>query len=206
MSAADRSWFACVLVATVLGLQALTSFDPAIHQQLVKSFGLSGPDLMRLEVYRLVLSPLIQTRPGFVGTVWVTLLIVSPLAAWRLGPCRSAAIFFISDWAGSLSVLLPLGAAALLGDDTARGHWIARDVGSSSGTYALLLGVALTLPRVWAVVATVAFVAVFGSRVLLVGRVYDYQHAISLAAALGIMRLIPTAGARGLRSRTRFSH
>ena len=33
----------------------------------------AGPDLVRLQVHRLVVSPLIQTRPGFVGTVWITL-------------------------------------------------------------------------------------------------------------------------------------
>ncbi len=193
---ARRSWFACVLVAGVLGLEALTSFDPAIHEQLVKSFGLSGPDLMRLEVYRLVVSPLIQTRPGFVGTVWITLLFVAPIAAWRLGACRSAAVYFLSDWAGSLLVLMVVGAASVMGGGVANEHWTSRDVGSSSGVYALGFAAVLSLPGRARIVAAAVIISAFTSRVILVGRLFDYQHAVSLAAAAGVMRLIAADGRR----------
>lgn len=205
-----RSWFAFALVTAILGLEALTTFYPAVHGQLVQSFGLSGPDLAHLEVYRLVVSPLVQTRPGFVGTVWITLLFVAPVAAWRLGAWRSAIVYFLGDWAGSLLILMTLGAASLLGSTSAHQYWTTHDVGSSSGVYALGFAAALTLPGRVRVAVAAAVIAVFTSRVVIAGRVFDYQHAVSLAAAVGVVRLmslghapndlIPQAGKYGPRT------
>lgn len=154
--------------------------------------------------------PLVQTRPGFVGTVWITLLFVAPVAAWRLGAWRSAIVYFLGDWAGSLLILMTLGAASLLGSTSAHQYWTTHDVGSSSGVYALGFAAALTLPGRVRVAVVAAVIAVFTSRVVIAGRVFDYQHAVSLAAAVGVVRLmslghapndlIPQAGKYGPRT------
>ena len=183
------SWFAMALAATVIGLQVLTALNPALHGSLVRWFGLSGPGLQRLELYRLALSPLIQTRPGFVGTVWVILLLAAPFAAWRIGPWRSAAIFFLSDWAGSLLVMATVGVAAALGNSDAHQQWFAQDVGSSSGVYALGFAAVLSLRGRLRTALVAGILAVFTFRLVAIGQVFDYEHAVSLMAAALLLAL-----------------
>ena len=68
----------------------------------------------------------VQTRPGLRGTVGLLLLVI-PLAEWRLGPRRTAILFVLGDWASTIAVLIGLRLAAALGHSDAMRLALTRD-------------------------------------------------------------------------------
>ncbi|MCA9821533.1 MAG: hypothetical protein KC470_02920 [Dehalococcoidia bacterium] len=204
MRIAQGPWPGILLLAVVFGLQALTAISPGIHAPFVNALGLSGHDLLGIGAYRLTTSSLVQSRAGFVGTVWVTLAIVGPLAIWRLGSLKTLAVFFFSDAAGSLAVLVPLGIIAAFGSSGAQAGWSDVTVGSSSGTYALGLAVGLSLHGRARALSIVTIITVFGVRLVFFTDRFDVEHAAALAFTGGLTlwwsRRTPSRRAQAVRN------
>ena len=174
-------------VATfVVWLMAATAVDPRLHGQLLRQYGLSWGDLVRLQLWRLPTSQLLQTHAGWVASTLV-LVAVLPLAEWRLGSARTVTVITLADWASTLTVLVGLRLAAALGDTGAALLIAARDAGSSSALYALLAVLAASLPGARVRLAAGAGLALWlVAALVLQHHLFDVQHAGAAVVALGM--------------------
>ncbi|MEZ5412416.1 MAG: flippase-like domain-containing protein [Acidimicrobiales bacterium] len=175
------------VTALVTWLMAATAFDPRLHGQLLRQYGISWGDLTRLQLWRLPTSQLLQTRPGWVGTNLLLLVAFLPLAEWRLGSARTAAVLAVADWSSTLSVLAGLRLAAALGDAGAAHLIAARDAGTSSALYAAAAATAASLPRGRARLAAGGGLALWlGTQLVVHHRLFDVQHAAAALAAVAV--------------------
>jgi membrane associated rhomboid family serine protease len=182
------------MIALSVWLSIATNLDPVFERVLRYRFGLSYQDLPRFEWWRIVTSPVIEPRAGFVWTNLLLLVVVLPLAERRLHTLRTVTIFFVGDIVASLSILFVLRVAGSLGNDVALVNSMMRDAGPSAGCWALVAALATTIraPRRRWIVTTALFVGLAGA-VIVFGRLFDVQHL--MAAALGAI-LGVTWGAR----------
>jgi phosphatidylglycerol lysyltransferase len=189
-----------------LWIMAGTALDPRLHTMLLRHFGLAWRDLARGQVWRLVTGPLIQAAPGFVWSNLLLLVVIMPVAEWRLGSRRVPVIFLIGDWISTLPVLIALRLAAAAGIGGAAAIMATRDAGSSSGAWALAAAVLCTLPsgriRHTALAAMLTGMAVV---LAIYRRMFDLQHLLSAAGTIILLHATRTAAA-GDRARAPIAH
>ncbi len=175
------------VTAFVVWLMAATAVDPRLHGQLLRQYGISWGDLLRLQLWRLPTSQLLQTRPGWVVTNLALLAAFLPLAEWRLRSARTVAVLALADWASTLSVLVGLRLAAALGDAGAARLIAARDAGTSSALYAVAAATAVSLPAGRArLAAGGGLVLWLGTELTVHHRLFDLQHAAAALAAVAL--------------------
>jgi lysylphosphatidylglycerol synthetase-like protein (DUF2156 family) len=179
--------FSTAVIGLELWLMAVTSIDPALERFLLRTFGASWPSVAHLEWWRLATATIIEPRAGF---VWSNLLLVGlvPLAEWRLRSRRAVAGFFLGDWLSTVPILAALRILGALGSGPALAAALSHDAGPSSGAYALLATLAVTVrarrPR------ALALAVVFGSvgvPLVVYTRLFDLQHLVAagVGTALG---------------------
>lgn len=191
---ARRAPFTLALFGVVLWFMAVTAAEPRVHEQLVRHFGLAWRDLLHLQWWRLGTSPLVQTSAGFVWGNVALLVVLLPLAEWRLGSRRSIVVFALGDWLSTVPVLVGVRVAAALGSGDATRVLAERDGGSSSGAWALAAALTWSIPgarrRRW-----IAVGAVLGYQLVLLAvrrDLVDLQHAGAVVAGW----LVSVAAAR----------
>ncbi len=190
------------LSGLVLWFMAITQRTPALHPQLLRDLGLAWRDLLRLQVWRLPTSQLIETSPGFIISNIALFLIAMPVGEWRLGTRRAVGVFFLCDW---VSTLLTLGGLRV-------GSWwspmaahllTVRDGGPSAGAWALAIsiGVSFAHPRVRAA-AVGAMFTFLGAAAVFHHRLFDFQHLIAALCAVAVaMTLGRIAGRDSVQDR-----
>lgn len=180
------------LAFLMVWFMAVTDGRPVMYQWLLARFGLGWSDLVRFQWWRLPTSQVMQTQQGW---VWSNLLlcgIAVPVAEWRLRSARTAALFFLGDWVSTVPVLIGVRLAAAAGNPAALNVLAHRDGGPSSGAWALVLGVAMSIDavRVRRVIVGVLLGGLTAATVLL-HQLYDVQHlvsAVAVVAALAYLR------------------
>ncbi len=170
------------MLALVLAPQVASEVRPGLHAWLIAHWALTW-DLGWREPWRLVLSPLVQPRPGLVGTEWLFALAVVPASAWRW-PARLLPVgFWGADAAGTWPTLLGVRIAAEWSDHAAR-LLEAPDAGSSSGLFGLALMAAWRLPPVPSAGAVAGIVVFVAGRLAVFHRLFDLEHALAVSAVM----------------------
>ncbi len=183
---AHRLPFSCALIGVITWLMLVTAIDTDGHPALLRSIGLSWHDLSRLQVWRLPTSQLIQTSPGLVLSIVALCFIAAPIAEWRAGTVKAVAMFFLCDWVSTVSVLV---GRQIVGGVSAE-HPSIRDAGSSSGAWALTFLALSTIPNRRARIVALATACAFLLVALVVHRrLFDLQHILAAAVALGMLYL-----------------
>ncbi len=181
---ARRLPFSCALIGVITWLMLVTAIDPDGHPALLRSIGLSWHDLSRLQVWRLPTSQLMQTSPGIVLSIVALCFIAAPIAEWRAGTVKAIIMFFLCDWVSTVAVLI---GRQIIGAVPAE-HPSIRDAGSSSGAWALTFLALSTIPNRRARIAAVASAFAFLLATLVVHRrLFDVQHLLAAAVALGML-------------------
>lgn len=172
----------------VCGLGLWTAGNPVRHSRLREEFGLNWQDLTSGRVYRLVTSVFVQSAPGIRATI-AALLIVFPIAEWRLGTRKSTAILFIGDWASTIMVLVATRIAASAGIAGAMTATMTRDGGTSSAAHALASAVCATVHDLR---LRRLLVCVIGGEIAistaLGPHLFDAQHALSAVSGWLLVR------------------
>jgi phosphatidylglycerol lysyltransferase len=181
------------LVGLILWMMIVTRLDPAVYDRLLSQFGLRWSDLTRLQVWRLGTSQLMQDRPGIVLANVALCVIALPVAEWTIKSRRTAATFFLGDWASTLIVLFGLRIAAGHHSTWAANELTIRDAGPSAGAWALVVTVAMSLEnRVARVLCTGAAFGFLTAALVVHHRLFDIQHFVAgllaLAAAAYLRR------------------
>lgn len=176
---ARRVPFSCALIGVITWLMVVTRIDPDSHRPLLRAIGLSWHDLIRLQVWRLPTSQLMQTSPGLVWSIVALCFIAAPIAEWRAGTTKAILVFFLCDWVSTITVLI--------GDQIVHGaaaHSAVRDAGSSSGAWALTMLVLSTITnrRLRNIALGLAF-AFLVTALVVHHRLFDAQHFVAASAA-----------------------
>ena len=181
------------LTSIIVWFMAATTGSATAHRDLLRHIGLAWRDLAHAQLWRLPTSQLAETRPGFVWSNIALLLVVLPIAEWRLGTRRTVIVFFVGDWVSTLITLAGLRLAAPWSPSAAHILTV-RDAGPSAGAWALATTIALTLrpPRLRRTVTAAVF-AFLVAALVLHGRLFDVQHLLSAGAAAAGVRLWDTA-------------
>ena len=183
---ARRLPFSCALIGVITWLMLVTAIDTDSHPTLLRTIGLSWHDLIRLEVWRLPTSQLIQTSPGFVPGIVGLCFVAAPIAEWRAGTVKAVIVFFLCDWVSTITVLV---GKQIVGGTPAE-HPSIRDAGSSSGAWALTLLALSTIPNRRVRIGALATVCAFLIATLVIHRrLFDVQHLAAAAAALAVLYL-----------------
>lgn len=180
--------------------QILSTAWSDLHPWLIAHWALTW-ELAWREPWRLVLSALVQPRPGLVGTEWALALVVIPAAAVRW-PARALPLtFWGADLAGTLPVLGGLRLAAVWSPEAAR-LVAAPDVGSSAGLFGLGVLAAWRLPRAASLAVLGGIVLFTAGRLALFHRVFDFEHLLAVTATASLLRATqgPPGGERGGRT------
>jgi hypothetical protein len=171
-------------------LMAATHSDHTLHPQLVRHFAFGWHDLVHLQLWRIVASPLVPARAGF---EWGNLAVLVPvlfIAEHRLRSRWTAAIFTLGDSISTVAVLVSARLVGALGSKVALAAALQRDSGSSSATCALVAACAATLSARRVRNSTVfgLFVAL---AVVAVARrdEADVQHLVAAICGVGIVAL-----------------
>jgi hypothetical protein len=173
------------LSLVIVGLQLAGSIDHASYLFLQQHFALAWPDLARLEVHRIMVSPLIQTSAGFSPTVTGLVIVAIPLAELRGGAIGLGLAFFGSDWLSTIPILLLLKLAGDFGNDSAAALAARPDSGSSSGGFGCLAFACVTLPLRWRVAGLGGFAVYFAVRLTGWHELSDFQHLAATLLGLG---------------------
>jgi hypothetical protein len=177
--------FAIGFVGASVGLMALTAAAPALHPELVRRFGFGWTDLVHLQWWRMVTNCAVPARSGLAPGNLILPGVIVVLAERRWGTTRALVTFFAGDLASSVVTLAGLRLVGALGNGAALAAALTRDVGSSSGTFALAAALAGTVPerrrRSLAVAALWGWLAM---ELVVYRRVCDVQHLE--AAAVGV--------------------
>lgn len=171
-----------VLLPVALGLEVATGQSHALHAWLREHFAVSWPAMAHFELYRLALSPLIQTRPGIVGTVVWLVCVFIPWLEWRLGSRVAAAVFFLGDWLSTVAVLAVLRVAGAFDLGDAARLAATPDSGSSAGAFAAAAAIAATYSRRTRAILLGALFAFLVYRLLRYGHLYDFEHTLASVA------------------------
>ncbi|MCP2167213.1 bifunctional lysylphosphatidylglycerol flippase/synthetase MprF [Goodfellowiella coeruleoviolacea] len=186
--------------AVELWLMVVTALDVRVQGALLARFGVSWHALAAGRVWVLVTSPLVPAEPGLLWSNLVLLLVVLPLAEWRVGSRAVPVVFFLGDWAGTLPTVLCAHLAALAGVAGAAELASVPTAGSSAGSVALAAAVLWTLPAGWPRrVGVAGLLVVLLARVLLAGHLFDVQHLVSALAVLAALAVRDTRAARTTR-------
>jgi hypothetical protein len=179
--------FTAALVGLTTWLMIVSAIDVYVYRQFNRHLALGWQDLMRLQLWRLPTAQLLQDRPGWVWSILVMMVVLVPLAEWRLRSGQTIVLFFLGDWCSTLPVLVAMRAAAVLGSSSAATVVARRDSGSSSGLWALAAALAWSMPnrRARLSVLAVEGAALVGP-LLRYHRLFDFQHLLAAAAGLGL--------------------
>lgn len=167
----------------IIWLMTVTAIDRDSYVGFKRHFGLGWHDLVRLHLWRLPTSQLIQTRAGYVWANVALCLVSLPIAEWVVKSRRTIVTFFIGDWVSTIPVLIGVRLAAAAGSASALdviGH---RDSGPSAGAWALVATVAMSLDnRVARRACTTATFAFLIGALIINRRLFDVQHLVSVIA------------------------
>jgi len=193
-------WFSILSLSIIGGFPVVSQFNPATHGTLHSLFALDYGDVTHLRLQRLVMSPLIQTRPGFVGTVFWFALVLLPWLELTIGSLGTAVTFFLGDWISTLSALGFLRASAAFGSFSAEHLLHQPDSGSSSGAFACAGALLVLGPRWLRVVGLVGLGAFFAWRLIAFHRLFDVQHLLAtLTGAVIALAIVHWPGLRAVR-------
>lgn len=179
-------WFGLFLAAVTLGFETETHFDEALFYTLQSHLALDWESLEYLEVYRVVVSPFLQTSPGFSPTIFGLTTIVVPLFELRARTWRTIVTFFAGDWLSTLPILFLLKAAGTLGNETAARLASEPDSGSSSGGFACMGALALALPSRLRIPALAGLAGFFAIRIAFWHRMFDFQHGLATLVGMAV--------------------
>lgn len=201
--AAARLRFTMLVSAITLWFMLVTQVDPGFHARLIEWLGLSWPDIAGFEWWRIVTSTFVQAHAGFQWSILVLLAVTLPVAEWRLGTRRAAAVFFLGDWVSSIAVLAALAALGALGNAPEAALAATRAAGTSSALYAAGFAAAISFTgrlRQGLVLGIAAWLAV-----LLVAHrgTADFAHVAAAGVAVALTwrwRLWPDRRPRWPRS------
>lgn len=187
---ARRYPVALAITAVEVYLMAATYWDHGLHRQLVRHFAFGWHDLVHLQLWRIVTSPLVPGRPGF---AWGNLAVLVPvlfLAEHRFRSKWTAAIFTLGDSISTVAVLVSARLVGALGSHVALKAALQRDGGSSSASWALVAAYAASLSpgrlrnsTVLGLVGVLAIVAVARRDEA------DVQHLVAAICGAGIVAL-----------------
>ncbi len=172
--------------ALVLTLGLIFARTPDQHEHVLNTLGLAWPDLVHAP-YRLATALFVQTQPGIRPTIGL-LLVVVPVAEWRLGSRRTLLTMFGGDWTATLLSLVALRIAAASNSAWAHTALSRRDGGISAATHALLAAVVFSArPSRWRTLGIAVIGAWILQRLVFGHQVFDAQHAIAsvVGAVLG---------------------
>ena len=177
-----------VVYLIVFGLGAWNAGNPVRHTRLLEQLGLNWQDVVSGRIYRLVTAIFVQSAPGLRATIGL-LLIVFPIAEWRLGSWKSTAVLFIGDWTSTIVVLVGLRLGAVSGFHGALTAAMTRDGGASSAAHAVAAAAAATVPLqrfrrllVGAISGEIVLSALLGPHL------FDVQHALSAVTGWLLVR------------------
>lgn len=190
MKAVRVPWFGIALALITVALEAATAYDHSLFPELQSHLALDWQALERFEVYRIVVSPFIQTSPGFSPTVLGLTTLVVPVYELREGTRRAVTLFFTGDWLSTLPALFFLQAAGWLGNSAAAQLARTPDSGSSCGGFACMTALLCTLPFRWRTAGFLTLVVFFAWRIALWHRLFDFQHALAAVAGVAVWRLL----------------
>lgn len=176
-----------VVLFGVVALGVWTTGRPKRLQNLKQMFGFGWSDLVALRLYRLPTAIFIQTQPGIRGTIGLLLLVI-PLAEWRLGSMRATIVLFVGDWVSTVAVLCGLRLLAATNRPWAMVEAVARDGGTSSAVHALAAAAILTMPvkRTRRMFGSLLAIEVIGLMIV-TPELFGVQHGVASLAgwALG---------------------
>lgn len=170
-------WFSAFLIATTLALETATHFDRVLFDTLQVHFAVDWESFERFEFYRLATSPFIQTSPGYSQTIIGLTSLTLPVFELRTSTLRTLTTFFAGDWLSTVPILVVLKVAGLAGNDVAARLATERDSGSSSGGFACLGALCLSLPFRWRIAGLSSLAIFFAIRLAYWHRLFDFQHA-----------------------------
>src|SRR4029079_16644750 len=98
------------------------------------------------EFYRLATSPFLQPSPGYSASLLVLTVLTVPVFELRAGSLCAVMTFFAGDWLSTAPILVVLKVAGVAGNAAAAGLASRPDSGSSSGVFACLGALCLSLP------------------------------------------------------------
>jgi len=179
---------AVAIIGAQLYVMAATTVDSDLHRQLVGHFAFGWPDLVHLQLWRLLSSTLVQARAGFAVGNLVVLVVALFAAERRFGSRLAAAVFVIGDIVSTLVVVLMARLAGALGSTSALHAALHRDSGSSAAGFALVAALAASLPAGRA--RNIAMLSVVGllAAMLAIGHAEaDVQHLVAAASGFAIL-------------------
>ena len=179
-------WFGLFLAAVTLGLETATHFDKALFYSLQTHLALDWESLEHFELYRVVVSPFLQTSPGFSPTIFGLTVITVPLFELRARTWRTIVTFFAGDWLSTLPILFFLKAAGAFGNETAARLASEPDSGSSSGGFACMGALALALPMRLRIPALAGLAGFFAIRIAFWHRMFDFQHGLATLVGMAV--------------------
>ena len=169
-----------ICTVTIVGALGLwTTGRPHRVTDLKQMFGFGWSDLVSLRLYRLPTAIFIQTQPGVRGTIGL-LLIIIPIAEWRLGSRLATNVLFLGDWVSTVLVLCGLRLFAATGRSWAMVEAVSRDGGTSSAVHALAAASVLTIrtKRTRQILGAMIALEVLGLLALR-PQLYDVQHGLA---------------------------
>ena len=183
------------MLPVIIGIQVITHFQPGFFRWFAAHAQLDWDTLNTLHVHRLVLSPLIQSEPGLVGTVLWLVIVLVPALEFRAGSRRTAAVFFVGDWISTIGSLLALRLAVSLGSMEATLLLARPDSGSSSGAFACASALGFSLPGKWRFLAAGILWSFVAYRIGFHHRYSDFQHGLAAFAGIVLAPKVPPKAA-----------
>ena len=171
----------------IIYLMAVTAVDPSLHTRMITGFGISFRSFGNLEWWRLISSPLLQARPGFVWGNLLLVLTVLPASELMFGSRRTTLAFWIGHVLTIGPVILVMRILGGLGFSTAVELAYVRDAGSSAGLWALVGFLVHRLPNVRHRAFVLSLVVLTHFVLWIVrGELPDVQHAIATLIGFGL--------------------
>ena len=182
-------WFALAITAAVAVISLVGNVGSA-HVRLVQLFALNWNDLVDLQWYRILTSPLVQTKEHFDWTILLLLTAFVPWYEMLEGSSRAVAVFFFGDALSTLAALIVFRVLATLGDGKALLWTVERDSGASSGCFASLGALAVALHG-WQRVAVLAIgLGIHVVRLVVRHHEADYQHLAAWLTGIAVAALL----------------
>lgn len=178
--------FATALLSVQLWLMAATTVNPPLQRFLLRHFGLSWPDLVHGQWWRVATSTVIEPRGGVIVSNLVLIGVVAA-AEWRFGSRRTVAGFFLGDWLSTLPILAVLRLLGAAGSTAALAAATTHDAGPSSAAYALSGIVVCSIPdRRLRAVAVSAVLASLMWPLVRDTRLFEVQHLVALMVGVAL--------------------
>lgn len=179
-------WFSIAMLGIILAIQLITEVSPGAQTEIHGHLAADWNDLVHFRIHRLVLAPFVQSDAGVSWTILGLIVIAIPLYEYRVGSPRAAITFFAGDIASTLLVLAAVRIAAGAGSEHAMSILNRRDSGASSGCFACLGALAISLRGSWRATALVCLGAFLAFRVAGWRSLSDTQHAVAAACGMAI--------------------